>query len=84
MASRRDSISTCPSTASLKASNWNRRPPRRFGPPAHDQRGKHKVIGELRAPRGLGTVEDFERLQRLALRQPDPDPQGQCARPVHA
>jgi 5-methyltetrahydropteroyltriglutamate--homocysteine methyltransferase len=40
--------------------------PRRFGPPAHDQRGKHKVIGELRAPRGLGTVEDFQRLQRLA------------------
>src|SRR6185295_8615732 len=39
---------------------------RRFGPPAHDQRGKHKVIGELRAPRGLGTVEDFERLKRLA------------------
>jgi 5-methyltetrahydropteroyltriglutamate--homocysteine methyltransferase len=41
-------------------------PPRRFGPPAHDQRGKHKVTGELRAPRGLGTVEDFDRLQRLA------------------
>ena len=40
--------------------------PRRFGPPAHDQRGKHKVVGELRAPRGLGTVEDFQRLQRLA------------------
>src|SRR3954464_10980412 len=40
--------------------------PRRFGPPAHDQRGKHKVVGELRAPRGLGTVEDFERLKRLA------------------
>src|SRR3954451_1325787 len=40
--------------------------PRRFGPPAHDQRGKHKVISELRAPRGLGTVEDFNRLQRLA------------------
>src|SRR5256714_14156592 len=40
--------------------------PRRFGPPAHDQRGKHKVIGVLRAPRGLGTVEDFQRLQRLA------------------
>ena len=31
-------------------------PPRRFGPPAHDQRGKHKVIGELAAPRGLGVV----------------------------
>jgi 5-methyltetrahydropteroyltriglutamate--homocysteine methyltransferase len=41
-------------------------PPRRFGPPAHDQRGKHRVVGELRASRGLGTVEDFQRLQRLA------------------
>ncbi len=41
-------------------------PPRRFGPPAHDQRGKHKVMGELRAPHGLGAVEDFERLKRLA------------------
>jgi 5-methyltetrahydropteroyltriglutamate--homocysteine methyltransferase len=40
--------------------------PRRFGPPAHDQRGKHKVIDDLRAPRGLGTVEDFQRLVRLA------------------
>jgi 5-methyltetrahydropteroyltriglutamate--homocysteine methyltransferase len=40
--------------------------PRRFGPPAHDQRGKHKVIGELRAPRGLGAVDEFERLVRLA------------------
>lgn len=43
--------------------------PRRFGPPAHDQRGKHKVSGELRAPRGMGTVEDFKRLQRLAASQ---------------
>src|SRR5215468_9890672 len=40
--------------------------PRRFGPPAHDQRGKHKIIGELRAPRGLGVVEEWVRLQRLA------------------
>ena len=40
--------------------------PRRFGPPAHDQRGKHRVVGELRAPRGLGAVEEFKRLQRLA------------------
>src|SRR5215212_3374612 len=40
--------------------------PRRFGPPAHDQRGKHKVTGTLAAPRGLGTVEDFQRLKRLA------------------
>ena len=40
--------------------------PRRFGPPAHDQRGKHAVVGELRAPRGLGAVEEFHRLARLA------------------
>jgi len=39
--------------------------PRRFGPPAHDQRGKHRVVGELSAPRGLGVVEEFQRLQRL-------------------
>src|SRR5215471_20841593 len=45
-------------------------PPRRFGPPAHDQRGKHRVCGELRAPRGLGVVEEFKRLQRLAPSSP--------------
>jgi 5-methyltetrahydropteroyltriglutamate--homocysteine methyltransferase len=39
---------------------------RRYGPPAHDQRGKHHVIGRLEAPRGLGSVEEFRRLQRLA------------------
>ena len=41
-------------------------PSRRFGPPAHDQRGKHKVTGEIGAPRGLGVVDEFKRLQRLA------------------
>jgi 5-methyltetrahydropteroyltriglutamate--homocysteine methyltransferase len=40
-------------------------PPRRWGPPAHDQRGKHHVTGELRAPHGLGVVEEFLRLERL-------------------
>lgn len=40
-------------------------PPRRFGPPAHDQRGKHRVTGDLRAPRGLGAVEEYKRLHRL-------------------
>ena len=40
--------------------------PRKFGPPAHDQRGKHAITGELEAPRGLGVVEEFKRLQRLA------------------
>src|SRR5690349_17222174 len=44
--------------------------PRRFGPPAHDQRGKHPVVGELRAPRGLGAVEEFKRLQRLFSAEP--------------
>jgi 5-methyltetrahydropteroyltriglutamate--homocysteine methyltransferase len=39
---------------------------RRYGPPAHDQRGKHAVNGELTAPRGLGTVDEFRRLQRIA------------------
>ncbi|MEN3941153.1 cobalamin-independent methionine synthase II family protein [Prosthecobacter sp. SYSU 5D2] len=42
--------------------------PRRFGPPAHDQRGKHEITGELLAPRGLGAVEEFKRLKRLAER----------------
>ncbi|MGB8167799.1 MAG: hypothetical protein WCF18_09940 [Chthoniobacteraceae bacterium] len=39
--------------------------PRRWGPPAHDQRGKHAVVGDLHAPRGLGVVEEFRRLARL-------------------
>jgi 5-methyltetrahydropteroyltriglutamate--homocysteine methyltransferase len=37
-----------------------------FGPPAHDQRGKHPIVGELNAPGGLGVVVEFERLKRLA------------------
>jgi 5-methyltetrahydropteroyltriglutamate--homocysteine methyltransferase len=41
-------------------------PPRRFGPPAHDQRGKHQVIDRLEAPKGLGVVEEYQRLLRLA------------------
>lgn len=40
--------------------------PRRFGPPAHDQRGKHAIIGPLGAPRGMGAVEEFKRLQSVA------------------
>ncbi len=45
-------------------------PERRWGPPAHDQRGKHAIVSELRAPRGLGAVEEFQRLQRLAPQGP--------------
>ena len=40
-------------------------PARRFGPPAHDQRGKHEVTGELRASHGLGSVDEYRRLARL-------------------
>jgi len=40
--------------------------PRRFGPPAHDQRGKHRISRKLEAPRGLGTVTEFERLRKIA------------------
>lgn len=39
---------------------------RRFGPAAHDQRGKHEIIGDLTAPNGLGAVAEFNRLKRLA------------------
>ena len=41
-------------------------PTRRFGPPAHDQRGRYAIVGELAAPRGLGVVDEWERLRRLA------------------
>jgi 5-methyltetrahydropteroyltriglutamate--homocysteine methyltransferase len=44
--------------------------PRHFGPPAHDQRGRHAITGTLVAPRGAGAVEDFERLKRLAPKGP--------------
>lgn len=44
--------------------------PRLWGPPAHDQRGKHKIKETLRASRGLGVVEEYQRLQRLAPEGP--------------
>ena len=40
--------------------------PRRWGPPAHDQRGKHAIVDSLDAPEGFGVVDEFERLRRLA------------------
>lgn len=36
--------------------------PRLFGPPAHDQRGKHVISGELHTTDGLGAVEEYQRL----------------------
>ena len=44
--------------------------PRLWGPPAHDQRGKHKIVAELTAPRGLGVVAEFHRLRRLSPQGP--------------
>ena len=41
-------------------------PPRRFGPPAHDQRGRHQIVGPIEAPDGLGVVDEYARLRRLA------------------
>src|SRR4029078_9628940 len=43
---------------------------RKFGPPAHDQRGKHDIVGELKAPKGLGVVKEFLRLKKLAPKGP--------------
>jgi 5-methyltetrahydropteroyltriglutamate--homocysteine methyltransferase len=39
---------------------------RKFGPPAHDQRGKNSITDTLTAPNGLGAVKEFKRLQKLA------------------
>jgi len=39
---------------------------RKWGPAAHDQRGKHSIVDTLTAPNGLGTVKEFLRLKKLA------------------
>lgn len=39
---------------------------RKFGPAAHDQRGKHSIVETLTAPNGLGAVKEFQRLKKLA------------------
>jgi 5-methyltetrahydropteroyltriglutamate--homocysteine methyltransferase len=43
---------------------------RKFGPAAHDQRGKNNIVSELSAPDGLGTVKEFLRLKKLAPEGP--------------
>jgi 5-methyltetrahydropteroyltriglutamate--homocysteine methyltransferase len=40
--------------------------PRRFGPPAHDQRGKYPVTGAIVSRNGLGAVAEFELLRKVA------------------
>jgi 5-methyltetrahydropteroyltriglutamate--homocysteine methyltransferase len=50
----------------LKGISFEAASPRRFGPPGHDQRGKHQITGDLCTPQGLGVVQEFERLRRIA------------------
>lgn len=50
----------------IKGIENNETETRKFGPAAHDQRGKNSIVGELTAPNGLGAVKEFQRLQRLA------------------
>ncbi|GAB3918868.1 methionine synthase [Larkinella terrae] len=50
----------------IKGLKPNHSETRKFGPPAHDQRGKHSIVEELTAPKGLGVVSEYERLKRLA------------------
>jgi 5-methyltetrahydropteroyltriglutamate--homocysteine methyltransferase len=50
----------------IKGIQPNHTETRKFGPPAHDQRGKHSIVGDLVAPEGLGAVKEFLRLKKLA------------------
>lgn len=50
---------------------------RLWGAPAHDQRSKYVAIAPLKAPRGLGLVEEYRRLRALTsapLKVPVPGP----------
>jgi len=50
---------------------------RRWGPPAHDQRSRYLCVAALDAPRGLGLVEEYQRLRRstdLPVKVPVPGP----------
>ena len=45
--------------------------PRRWGPPAHDQRGKHAITATLEAGRGLGVVVVAAQARRYGDRYHD-------------
>ncbi len=50
---------------------------RRWGAPAHDQRSRYVCEGPLRAPRGLGLVEEYRRLREITdapVKVPVPGP----------
>lgn len=50
----------------IKGIEHNETATRKFGPAAHDQRGKNNIVDKLVAPDGLGAVKEFQRLKRLA------------------
>ena len=54
----------------IKGIENNETETRKFGPPAHDQRGKNNIVSELKAPTGLGAVKEYQRLKRLAPQGP--------------
>jgi 5-methyltetrahydropteroyltriglutamate--homocysteine methyltransferase len=50
---------------------------RHWGPPAHDQRSKYLCVGPLRAPRGMGVVDEYKELRALTsapVKVPVPGP----------
>jgi 5-methyltetrahydropteroyltriglutamate--homocysteine methyltransferase len=52
-------------------------PARRWGPPAHDQRSRYVCVEPLAAPRGLGLVEEYQRLRTITevpVKVPVPGP----------
>jgi 5-methyltetrahydropteroyltriglutamate--homocysteine methyltransferase len=54
----------------IKGIHNNETETRKFGPPAHDQRGKNDIVDELVARNGLGAVKEFLRLKKLAPQGP--------------
>jgi len=52
--------------AFLEGVELDHEPRRRLGPPAHDQRARHRIVGELAAPDGLGVLAEWHRLRELA------------------
>ncbi len=52
-------------------------PARRWGPPAHDQRSRYLCVEPVKAPRGLGLIEEYRRLRMLTdapVKVPVPGP----------
>lgn len=50
---------------------------RQWGPPAHDQRSRYRCVEPLEAPKGLGLVEEYERLRQITdtrVKVPIPGP----------